>query len=311
MEKLPENLLKTYNFRAVLSWYGEMGIDTAIGEQPINWLESAKTIDQSLIARARKKAKPRADQSPAKAFLNSQKQQNNTANDQTGDRKEQRKSLLPNSDQQRSVAPPPKTAPLTIPSLELAKQLASQGTSLTDLKNALESFDGCGLKRTAKNLVFSRGAETAKLMIIGEAPGRDEDIVGKPFVGRAGELLDKMLAAIKLEESQVHITNIVYWRPPGNRTPSAEEGLICRPFLNRQIELVAPELILFLGGAAAKQIYETQTGITKLRGKWKQLEIDGKSYQTMATLHPAYLLRTPIAKRLVWQDLQKIQSSLQ
>lgn len=306
MENPPENPLKTCDFRAVLSWYHEMGVDSTIAEQPINWLEGGKSINQSLIEHSRKKARPRKEESPAAAFLNARGQKNSAAH-------------APSSGQQPAPkqppgpgrAPPPgKTAPLAIPSLERARELAASANNLQALHQALENFDGCGLKRTAKNLVFYRGAEQARLMIIGEAPGRDEDIVGKPFVGRAGQLLDRMLKAISLDEQAVHITNIVYWRPPGNRTPTEEEGLICRPFLHRQIELVAPELILFLGGAAAKQIYETTQGITKLRGKWKDLEIAGKTYQTMATLHPAYLLRTPIAKRLAWQDLQQISSKL-
>ncbi len=211
---------------------------------------------------------------------------------------------------QKPAANKPKTAPLALPSLERARDLASAAQSLDDIRTALVEFDGCALKRTAKNLVFSRGNPDADLMIIGEAPGRDEDIVGKPFVGRAGQLLDRMLKAINMSDDDAYITNIVYWRPPGNRTPTEEEGMICRPFLNRQIELVAPKIILFLGGAAAKQIYETPTGITKLRGKWKDIEVNGKTYQTMATLHPAYLLRTPIAKRLAWQDLKKIRQRL-
>ena len=124
-------------------------------------------------------------------------------------------------------------------------------------------FDGCGLKATAKNLCFYRGAERARLMLIGEAPGRDEDLEGKPFVGRAGKLLDKMLAAIGLSEADVHITNIVYWRPPGNRTPTPQEAQACRPFLERQVELVAPEVVLALGGAAAKQLFDVADGIMR------------------------------------------------
>lgn len=302
MDKPGEKTLKTCDFRAVLSWYQQMGVDTATAETPTNWLDEGKTIDQSLIARARKKTRPKAAQSPAAAFL------------------DQRRAPAPGERAQPASArhhpaesnPPsaPKTAPLALPSIELARDLAAKATTLNELRTALEGFDGCGLKRTAKNLVFFRGAETARLMIIGEAPGRDEDLVGKPFVGRAGQLLDRILKAINHDETNTHITNIVYWRPPGNRTPTTEEGAICRPFLNRQISLVQPDVILFLGGAAANQIYETPTGITKLRGKWKDIEVAGKQYPTMATLHPAYLLRTPIAKRLVWQDMQQIAEKL-
>jgi DNA polymerase len=149
-------------------------------------------------------------------------------------------------------------------------------------------------------------------MLIGEAPGREEDLEGKPFVGRAGQLLDKMLAAIGLGESDVHITNIVYWRPPGNRTPMPQEAEACRPFLERQIELVAPEIVLVLGGAAAKVILNETEGIMRLRGRWRNIEIGPNkvNVRVMATLHPAYLLRTPASKRQAWRDFLTIKSAL-
>ena len=145
-------------------------------------------------------------------------------------------------------------------------------------------------------------------MIIGEAPGRDEDIEGRPFVGRAGQLLDRMLAAIDLQEADVHITNVVYWRPPGNRTPTSEETLACRPFLERQVELVEPDAILLLGGAAAKSVLEIDDGIMRLRGKWREARFGERKIRAMATLHPAYLLRTPAAKRQVWRDLLQLKA---
>ena len=174
----------------------------------------------------------------------------------------------------------------------------------------LARFDGCSLKATAKNLCFYRGAAKSRLMLVGEAPGRDEDIEGKPFVGRAGQLLDKMLGAIQLTEQDVHITNIVYWRPPGNRTPTPQEAQVCRPFLERQVELVAPEVIVLLGGAAAKHILDVPEGIMKVRGKWRDLKIGAHQVRCIATLHPAYLLRTPAAKRLAWRDLLTIRAAL-
>jgi len=147
-------------------------------------------------------------------------------------------------------------------------------------------------------------------MVIGEAPGRDEDRAGRPFVGRAGQMLDKMLAAIGLDEAQTHITNVVYWRPPGNRTPTPLEIQICRPFLERQVELVAPDIVVTLGGPASKAILETPSGIMKLRGKWCQIQIGDRQMKIMPTLHPAYLLRTPAAKRLAWRDLVAIKAAL-
>lgn len=148
-------------------------------------------------------------------------------------------------------------------------------------------------------------------MIIGEAPGRDEDLEGRPFVGRAGQLLDRMLAAIDLDESSVHITNVVYWRPPGNRTPTPQETQICRPFLERQVELVKPEVVLLLGGAAAKTVLDTAEGIMRLRGKWRNITFGSAQVRALATLHPAYLLRTPAAKRLAWRDFLALKSVLQ
>ena len=182
--------------------------------------------------------------------------------------------------------------------------------TLGELAAALAGFDGCGLKSTAKSLCLYRGAETARLMIIGEAPGRDEDLAGKPFVGPAGQLLDRMLAAISMTEADVHITNVVYWRPPGNRTPTPQEALACAPFLARQIELVAPEVILLLGGAAAKTLLATEDGIMKLRGKWQTIASAGRQIRTMATLHPAYVLRAPASKRQVWRDLLGVRAAL-
>jgi DNA polymerase len=147
-------------------------------------------------------------------------------------------------------------------------------------------------------------------MCIGEAPGRDEDLEGAPFVGRAGQLLDKMLAAIGMGRDEAYITNVVYWRPPGNRTPTPQEVQACQPFLQRQIELVEPEILLLLGGAAAKQVLETEQGIMKLRGKWKTYELGGRSIRTMATLHPAFLLRNPVSKRMAWRDLLMVKAAL-
>jgi uracil-DNA glycosylase len=191
-----------------------------------------------------------------------------------------------------------------------ARSAAREAASLDELAARLAGFDGCSLKATAKNLCFYRGAASARLMLIGEAPGRDEDLEGRPFVGRAGQLLDKMLAAISLGEADVHITNIVYWRPPGNRTPTPQEAQVCRPFLERQVELVAPQIVVLLGGAAAKHILEVAEGIMRVRGKWRDLEIGSAKSRAIATLHPAYLLRTPAAKRLAWRDLLMIRSAL-
>ena len=191
-----------------------------------------------------------------------------------------------------------------------AREAVRRARSLDELEAVLRDFDGCPLKATAKNLCFYRGSPQARLMIIGEAPGREEDIEGRPFVGRAGQLLDRMLAAIGLAEQDVHITNVVYWRPPGNRTPTPEEVQICQPFLERQMALVAPEIVLTLGGPAAKAILDVTDGILRVRGKWAEIESEGRRVRVMPTLHPAYLLRTPLAKRQAWRDLLAVKLAL-
>jgi DNA polymerase len=186
----------------------------------------------------------------------------------------------------------------------------TQVLTLAELEALAGAFDGCALKRTAKSLCFARGREDARLMLIGEAPGRDEDLQGKPFVGRAGQLLDRMLAAIGLNEDHVYITNTVYWRPPGNRTPTPAEVEACAPFLARQIELLSPEVIVLLGGAAAKTILGVTEGIMRLRGKWLSYACGGRDIATLATIHPAYLLRNPEDKGLAWRDLLMVAERL-
>ncbi len=197
-----------------------------------------------------------------------------------------------------------------------ARELARKAQSLQELRQLVEGFDGCPLKKSAIKMCFARGSEKARVMFIGEAPGKDEDAQGVPFVGRAGKLLDRMLAAAELTEDDVYITNIVYWRPPGNRTPSPEEAQVCQPFLERQIELLNPEILVFLGNAAAKQLTGATEGIIKLRGKWltypshSDAHVGGqRTIPAIATLHPAYLLRTPLAKRHAWRDLLLDQGS--
>lgn len=307
MEKTAEKSLKRSDFQAILAWYEDMGVISTCEESPINWLEDSKTIDQSVI-----KSLLDTSKSTINPQIHSSNQTSRPQNIKSAEERANTASaiLAENNPQSQRTAPPQREAPLSLPSLEKAKELANQCSSLEELRETLAEFDGCGLKRTAKNLVFYRGEAKADLMIIGEAPGREEDIVGKPFVGAAGQLLDRMLKAIDIDSNSAHITNLVYWRPPGNRAPTAEETAICRPFLDKQIELVQPKHILLLGGEAAKQIYQTTTGITKLRGKWKKIPDSIHKMDTLATFHPAYLLRTPIAKRLVWHDLQLLRDKL-
>ena len=182
---------------------------------------------------------------------------------------------------------------------------------LDALRDRLLAFDGCALKKTATNTVFGEGPAGARLMIVGEAPGADEDRQGRPFVGPSGRLLERMLAAIGLEREEVYIANTVYWRPPGNRTPSAEEVEACRPFMDRQIALVAPEVLMLTGGAAAKTLLGTTEGIMRLRGRWQQFATADGSIDVMPTFHPAFLLRSPARKREAWRDLLAVRARLE
>lgn len=191
-----------------------------------------------------------------------------------------------------------------------ARQLAATAQSLEQLRGILENYDGCGLKFRATQLVFADGNPEAKIMLIGEAPGAEEDRQGKPFVGRSGQLLDRMLGAIGLDRNSVYIVNTVPWRPPGNRTPTPEEMELCLPFLNRQVELVAPRLVMTLGGPAMQTVFKTTNGIIKMRGKWQDVTIGAHQVPALPTLHPAYLLRNPPAKQQAWKDLLSFKARI-
>ncbi|MCW5752151.1 MAG: uracil-DNA glycosylase [Alphaproteobacteria bacterium] len=191
-----------------------------------------------------------------------------------------------------------------------AAGLAAGCRDLASLREALLAFDGCSLKDTATQLVFSDGNPAADVMLVGEAPGREEDRLGRPFVGESGQLLDRMLAAIGLDRDQVYITNIVPWRPPGNRAPSQEETAACLPFLRRHIELIAPRILVPLGGVAAATLLERGDGITRLRGRWYDYPMAGRLLPALPMFHPAYLLRTPASKRETWRDLLELRKAL-
>jgi DNA polymerase len=249
---------------ALLDWYRAMGVDEAVGDDPLDGFAAS----------------------------------------------------LPKAPERKGVAPPRRpVSPPRQPAAQGAslspRSIGGEASTLAELEALVGAFDGCALKRTAKSLCFARGSEQARVMFIGEAPGRDEDLQGKPFVGRAGQLLDRMLASIGLGEEQVYITNTIYWRPPGNRTPTPEEIEACAPFLARQIELLSPQLLVLLGGAAAKTLLGVSDGIMRLRGKWLHYACAGRDVATLATLHPAYLLRNPAAKRYAWRDLLMIKAALE
>jgi DNA polymerase len=201
--------------------------------------------------------------------------------------------------------------PATGETANAARKTAKSAETLDELRKLLEQFDGCNLKLTATQLVFADGNPKARVMLVGEAPGRDEDIEGLPFVGRSGQLLDRMLAAIDLDRTSVYIANVVPWRPPGNRTPTPQETAICRPFIERQIELADPNFLICLGGAAAKELMNTSDGILRLRGQWREYDTGTRKIRAMATLHPAYLLRQPLQKRYAWRDFLALKAALE
>ena len=218
---------------------------------------------------------------------------------------------------QPAPAKPPAAAPRLVPAplapdeaTGEARQRAAAATSLDELRSILERFDGCSLKATANRLVFADGTPGSRVMLVGEAPGAEEDREGLPFVGRSGRLLDRMLAAIGLDRSQVYIANIIPWRPPGNRTPTPQETAICLPFVTRQIELANPDILICLGGPASQTLLRQREGILKLRGNWFDYPLPDRTIRALPTLHPAYLLRQPLQKRLAWRDLLALKAAL-
>ncbi len=259
----------------LLAFYLEAGVDCALGDEPINRL-----------------ADPDLAPEPPPALVHQQ---------------------------------PVRTAPLSAPAagprvdatvspdvaINSAREAARSAPTLDALRQLLENFDGCALKHTATKLVFADGNPQARVMFVGEAPGRDEDIEGLPFVGRSGKLLDRMIAAIGLDRSTAYIANVIPWRPPGNRTPTPQETQICLPFIQRQIELVNPDVLVTLGNPSTQALLQTREGIMRTRGKWLDYDTGTRTIRAIATFHPAYLLRSPSYKRMSWQDLRAIAKALQ
>ena len=257
---------------ATLTWLIEAGADEAMGEEPVN----------RLVARAATPVPMPEARRPA---------------------------AMP---QQPAPRPPPAAPQPSGDAIGTAMASAAAAASLSDLKAALEGFEGCALKRGATNTVFADGTPAGRVMFIGEAPGRDEDRVGKPFVGRAGQLLDKMLGSVGLNRaSNCYITNVINWRPPENRDPAPEEAAMCLPFLRRHIELADPSVIVLLGAVAARHVIGITDGIMKSRGRWMEYRLGERMVPLLLTLHPAYLLRQPAHKKLAWRDLQSLAAKME
>jgi uracil-DNA glycosylase len=277
--------------RELLAFYSEAGVDIAVGDTPVDhFAEPASAPPVGAGPNPAAAAEPPIQAPHAKMPL----------------------PLAPASP--RSPEPPRQFFQAAPPSPDAAvmaaREAARSAASLDDLRAILDGFEGCALRVTASRLCFADGEPGGRVMFVGEAPGRDEDIAGLPFVGRSGQLLDRMMAAIGLDRTSAYIANIVPWRPPGNRTPTPQESAICLPFLLRQIELADPDVLVCLGGPSAQTLLNTRDGILKTRGRWFAFNTGSREIRAMATLHPAYLLRQPLQKRLAWRDFLAIKKAL-
>ena len=261
----------------LLTFYLEAGVDCALTEEPVNRLSDADIIPGPReIPTARETTAPEPVRTSPAAIAVARSE----------------------------------PAPLPEAAIALAREAARTAPSLEVLRALLEKFDGCALKSTATRLVFADGNPQARIMFVGEAPGREEDIEGLPFVGRSGKLLDRMIAAIGLDRSNAYIANVIPWRPPGNRTPTPQETQICLPFIQRQIELVNPDVLVTLGNPSTQTLLSTREGIMKTRGRWFDYDTGTRVIRALATFHPAYLLRSPSYKKMAWQDLRAIAKAL-
>jgi uracil-DNA glycosylase family 4 len=275
---------RSKTMRDLLSFYVEAGVDTAVGEQANDWL--SPQVQPVPAASAAERAGNGPDNSRDGGMFRA-----------FGTRIE--------APAAKTVTPPPSPDAAVM----AAREAARTAQTLDALRDILGGFDGCGLKASASRLVFADGTAPARLMFVGEAPGAEEDKQGLPFVGRSGQLLDRMLKAIGLDRSKVYIANIVPWRPPGNRTPTPVETQICLPFIQRQIELCNPDILVTVGQPSTGALLGIQ-GITKNRGRWFPYHTGTREIRAMPMLHPAYLLRTPIAKRQAWRDMLAIKKAL-
>jgi DNA polymerase len=272
MDLIPE---PAPNLRQLLAFYLEAGVDCALMEEPVDRLSEPES--RPAPAPVREVAPSPVREMPA---------------------------AMP-------AVPRSETAPAPEAAVAMAREAARTAPTLDALRALLEKFEGCALRNTATRLVFADGNPEARIMFVGEAPGRDEDIAGLPCVGRSGKLLDRMIAAIGLDRSKAYIANVIPWRPPGNRTPTPQETQICLPFIQRQIELVNPDVLVTLGNPSTQTLLQTREGIMRTRGKWIDYDTGTRTIRAMATFHPAYLLRSPSYKRMSWQDLRAIAKALE
>src|SRR5580698_2981835 len=276
--------------RDLLAFYVEAGADALLGEEPVD-----RMADE--IAPPPARGRPDSEAVP----VGGSNQRTVSQLGLTPDRL-QRSGPPPAAEGKALVSPDAATM--------AAREAARTAANLDDLRKLLENFEGCSLRNTATQLVFADGNPEGRLMFVGEAPGYEEDVSGKPFVGRSGKLLDRMIEAIGLDRTKVYIANVVSWRPPGNRTPTPQETAICLPFIRRQIELANPDILVCLGGPSMQTLLGTKDGITRMRGRWFPFDTGSREIRAMATFHPAFLLRSPLQKRLSWRDFLAIKKAL-
>jgi DNA polymerase len=272
----------------LLAFYAEAGVDGVLREQPTNHFGP--------------------EESPANSATDAAQQRSTPALALTGSRVRQ-----PEPTTAGTAAPnaPGASLPLSPDTAVMAaREAARNAASLDELRAIMTGFQGCALRVTATQLVFADGNPQARVMFVGEAPGRDEDLAGLPFVGRSGKLLDRMLAAIGLDRTSAYIANIIPWRPPGNRTPTPQESQICLPFILRQIELADPDVLVCLGGPSSQALLGFKDGIRRTRGRWLSFDTGKREIRAMATFHPAYLLRSPLEKRHAWRDFLAVKKAL-
>ena len=267
--------------RELIAFYLDAGVDALVGDEPIN-----RMADD--IASQRPHPAPPQEGKPARGA----------------------RALPPiaKTDAERPRSDPAPASPEA--AVMAAREAATTATTLEELQALLTAFEGCALRATATQLVFADGNPKSRVMFVGEAPGYDEDIIGRPFVGRSGKLLDSMIAAIGLDRTSCYIANVVPWRPPGNRTPTPQETAICLPFIRRQIELADPDILVCLGGPAMQTLLGIKEGITRSRGRWFPYDTGRREIRALATFHPAFLLRSPLQKRFAWRDFLALKKAL-
>ena len=270
--------------RELLAFYAEGGVDALVGEVPVDRLSATQIGPGTGVEEAPRHSVPVQVPIPKVAPPS-----RNTA-------------VLSEANTGAPAAPDI--------AVMAARETARSAATLEDLRDLLKGFEGCALRTTAKQLVFADGNPKARVMFVGEAPGREEDLEGLPFVGRSGKLLDLMMAAIGLDRTGAYIANIIPWRPPGNRTPTPQESQICLPFIQRQIELANPDILVCMGGPASQTLLGVKDGIKRTRGRWFNFHTGTRDIRAIATFHPAYLLRSPLEKRFAWRDFLAVKKAL-